>query len=158
MPPQSSELVLNHKFHDPDLEKLALVAYEIDGQMALTYLTTAVATAMVAAMTTTGLFMSIHTATPGNTGANEIVGNTGYTGTRPAIAWAAFTTDHQTSNTTQTFPMLVVEAGGIPFFGIWTAATAGTFITGGATTGLSGSIPIGANVSFTSAVTLTVAG
>ena len=152
---------LAYRFHDLETGRMAEAADAVDATMALTSLTTAVATAMIAAMTTTGLYMSIHTASPANTGANEIVGNTGYTGTRPAISWSAFATDHQTSggaNAVQTFPMLVLESGGIPYFGIWTAATAGTFITGGPTSGLSGSIPIGANVTFTSAVTLTVAG
>lgn len=149
---------VNHKFHDLEIGRMAEVAAALDATMALTYLTTAVATAMIACMTTTGLYMSIHTASPGNTGANEISPSTGYTGNRPSIAWAAFSTDHQTSNTTQTFALLASQAGGIPYFGLWTAATSGTFITGGPTSGLSGSIPSGANVVFTSAVTLTVAG
>jgi hypothetical protein len=62
------------------------------------------------------------------------------------------------SNDTQTYAMLVTESGGIPYFGLWTANTGGTFLAGGPTTGLSGSIPSGANVTFTNSVTLTVSG
>lgn len=149
---------LTRQFYDLEIGKMAQVAADLDAMMALTYLTVATATAMLANITTTGLYLSIHNGSLGNTGANEIVGGTGYTGTRPAITWAAFSIDHQTSSNTQTFAMLVAETGGIPYYGIWTAATAGTFITGGPTSGLSGSIPSGANVTFTSAVTETVAG
>jgi hypothetical protein len=144
-------------FRDPEIAKLALTAEELDAYMAITYTTAAVATAMLACITTTGLFMSIHTASPGTGGANEIAYSTGYTGNRPAIAWAGFSTDHQTSNNTQTYPLLAIQASGIPYFGLWTAATSGTYLTGGATSGLTGSIPSGANVTFTSSVTLTLA-
>jgi hypothetical protein len=55
--------------------------------------------------------------------------------------------------------MLTTTAGGIPYFGIWTANSSGTWIIGGTTTGLSGSIPSGANVTFTTpAVSFVVAG
>ena len=144
-----------HRYHDLLIGKMALVAEDSDAKMVLTYVTVAVATSMLSAITATGLFLSVHTASPGNTGANEIVPGTGYTGNRPAIAWAAFSVDHQTSSNTQTFPLLATQAGGIPFYGLWTAATAGTFVAGGPTAGLGGSIPNGANVTFTNGVTLT---
>ena len=153
-----------HDFHDPEIEEMAQIAIVLGSRMALTYLPTSVATAMLATITTGGLFLSIHSASPGNTGANELVAGTAYTavsGGRPPIAWAAFATDHQTSNTTQTFAMLTTNAGGIPYFGLWGANTgsgSGGFYAGGPTTGLSGSIPSGANVVFTSSVTLTIAG
>ena len=149
---------LNHKFHDLSIGRMAEVAAELDAQMTLTYLSAASAAAMLGNITTTGLYMSIHTASPSNTGANEIVGGTGYTGTRMAVTWGSVTAGVVLSSNTQTFPMLVTEAGGIPYFGLWTAATSGTFLTGGATSGLSGSIPSGANVVFASALTLTVSG
>src|ERR1700729_762647 len=107
--------------------------------MALTYLTATVADNMLANITTTGLFMSIHSASPSNTGANELVAGTAYTavsGGRPPIAWAT-------------------SSGGIPYFGLWTANTGGTFLFGGPTSGLSGSIASGGNVVFASATTLT---
>ena len=54
--------------------------------------------------------------------------------------------------------MLVVEAGGINYFGIWTANTSGTYITGGTVSGAAGSIPSGANVTFTNSVVCEVVG
>lgn len=147
-----------HHFHDSDIAEMARIADLLKAVMTLTYLPAATANAMLATITTTGLFMSIHTASPGTTGANEIVGGTGYTGNRPALAWAASSLGVVVSNDTQTYAMLTTEAGGIPYFGIWTAATSGTYLSGGVTSGLSGSIPSGANVTFTSAVTLTVSG
>ena len=161
-------MYLPHKFHDKELEKLAEIAHDLGAtMMPLTYMTTTVATNVLSQITTTGLYLGIHSATPGNTGASEIVGSGmigytsgGYTGTRQSIAWAAFATDHQTSNTTQTFPLLATQAGGIPYYSLWTdtgaTSHAGTFLFGGPTSGLSGSIPNGANVTFTNGVTLTV--
>lgn len=146
------------KFHDASIAEIAAVAEELQAMMALTYLAAATASAMLGDITTTGLFMSIHTASPGTTGANEIVGGTGYTGTRPAVTWGSVTTGVVSSSDTQTFAMLVTESGGIPYFGLWTADASGTYLTGGTTSGLSGSIPSGANVTFTSAITLTVSG
>jgi hypothetical protein len=145
-------------FHDPDIAEMARIADLLKAVMTLTFLPATVANNMLGNITTTGLFMSIHTASPGTTGANEIVGGTGYTGNRPAIAWAAAASGVVVSNTTQTYALLVTQSGGIPNFGLWTAATAGTYLGGGTTSGLTGSIPSGANVTFTSAVTLTVSG
>jgi hypothetical protein len=157
-PPPPEEL-RGHRYYDLELAEAAVVAAEAGANMmALTYLTTAVATAMINTMTATGLFMGINSGNPANTGANEIAPGTGYTGNRQAVTWAAFATDHQTSSNTQTFPLLAVQAGGIPYFSIWTAATAGTVLTAGPTSGLTGSIPNGANVVFTNGITLTVAG
>jgi hypothetical protein len=150
-----------YRFHDPFLAELARIATEQGSRMALTYLASTYAANMLGQITTTGLFMSIHTASPSNTGANEIVAGTGYTavsGGRPPMTWGSVSSGVVTTNDTQTFAMLVTEGGGIPYFGIWTANTAGTYIFGGPTSGLSGSIPSGANVTFTSSVTLTQAG
>lgn len=147
-----------HHFHNSDIEEMARVADLLKAVMALTFLPGTVANNMLANITTTGLFMSIHTGSPGTTGANEIVGGTGYTGNRPALAWAASSLGVVVSNDTQTYALLVTQSGGIPNFGIWTASTSGTYLGGGTTSGLSGSIPSGANVTFTSAVTLTVSG
>lgn len=146
------------KAFNPSLQELMDVADKVGARMALTYLAAAVASNMLSQITTTGLFMSIHSASPATTGANELVGGTAYTGTRPAIAWGSVSSGVVNSNDTQTFAILVTQSGGIPYFGLWTAASSGTYLTGGATSGLSGSIPNGANVTFTSAVTLTVAG
>ena len=137
------------------------VADHLGARMALTYLAATYANNMLGQITTTGLFMSIHSASPSNTGANELVAGTAYTlvsGGRPPITWAGASNGVVVSSDTQTYAMLVVEAGGIPYFGLWTANSAGTYLFGGTTSGLSGSIPIGANVTFTSAVTLTQSG
>lgn len=149
------------KAFDPSLQELMDVADKLGARMALTYLAAAYASNMLGQITMTGLFMSIHSASPSNTGANELVAGTAYTavsGGRPPVTWGSPTTGVVSSSDTQTFAMLVVEAGGIPYFGLWTANSGGTYLTGGATSGLSGSIPIGANVTFTSSITLTQAG
>ena len=166
-----------HQFRDPVLAKMAAVSLDLgDPQMVLTYMTTTVATAVLQAITTTGLYLGIHASSPGNTGANEIVGSGmvgyssgGYTGVsdgtstgRPKITWGAFATDHQTSSVTATFALLAAQASGINYFSLWTdtgaTSHAGTFLFGGPTSGTvnGSSIPNGANVTFASSVTLTV--
>lgn len=150
-----------YRFHDAELGDWADIAREVGASMALTYLAAATAATNLGNITTTGLFTSIHSASPSNTGANELVAGTAYTavsGGRPPVTWGSVTTGVVTSSDTQTFAMLTLEASGIPYFGIWTANSAGTWLFGGPTSGLSGSIPIGANVTFTSAITLTQAG
>lgn len=100
----------------------------------------------------TNYFMSIHSADPGTTGASEI---TGYTGNRPIIQFAAASASSKVSTDAQNFAAMPAEAGGIPYFGLWTAATGGTYMGGGTTSGLSGAIGSGATVAFaTGAVTL----
>ena len=123
--------------------------------MALTYLAATYANNMLSQITTTGTFMSVNTASPGTTGANEFGS---YTGSRPAITWAAASTGTVSSNDTQTFALTATASSGLTYFGIWNAATGGTYLCGGTTSNLSGSIPSGANVTFTSAIILTQAG
>lgn len=148
-----------YRFHNPEYGEMADVADQLNAtMMALTLLTAASANAALGNITTTGLFVSIHTATPGTTGANEIVAGTGYTGNRPAVTWGSASSGVVVSSNTQTYALLAIQAGGIPYFGVWTASTAGTYLCGGTTSGLSGSIPSGANVTFTSSLTLTWAG
>jgi hypothetical protein len=149
------------EWFDPETEQMAAVAREIQAQMVLTYLTSAVAANILNQIITTGLFMSIHSALPNNTGSSELVAGTAYTavsGGRPPIAWGSITAGVVDSNDTQTYAMLTTEAGGIPGWGLWTANTAGTWLFGGPTTGLTGSIPSSANVVFPSSVALTAAG
>ena len=157
--PPIPEALRGHRYHDLKLREAALVAADSGANMmALTYLTIATATAIISATTTTGLFLGLNTSTPGNTGTAEIVPGTGYTGNRMGVTYAAFATDHQTSSNTQTFPLLATQAGGIPFFSLWTAATAGTVVNAGPTTGLSGSIPSGANVVFSNGISIAITG
>jgi hypothetical protein len=77
----------------------------------------------------TALFLSIHTADPGNTGASEY---TTYTGTRPSIAWpTAVGTGGSVGNTAQ-IDFAAMGATTITHVGLWTATSAGTFKGGGA--------------------------
>ena len=164
-------LLGEYTFHDPILAEWAKVARDLDAQMALTYLAATYASNMLGQITTTGLYMSLHSASPATTGANEILGNNevGYSsggyaggGLRMSISWGSVTSGVVASTNTQTFPLLATFASGIPYFGIWTdtggAGHAGAYICGGATSGLSGSIPSGANVIFTNGITLTQSG
>ena len=41
-----------------------------------------------------------------------------------------------------------VESGGVPYFGLFTAATSGTYLGGGTSSGLSGAISAGSTISF----------
>jgi hypothetical protein len=91
----------------------------------------------------TTYYLSIHSADPGTTGANEI---TGYTGNRPSIVFGSG--GIASSTTGQTFAAMPAEAGGVPYIGVWTAATGGTYLGGGATTGLSAAIGSGATITF----------
>jgi hypothetical protein len=150
-----------YQYHDLNTGRMADAAEALEANMALTYLASATATAMLAAITTTGLFMAIYAAAPGITGTGELAAATAYTavsGGRPPVTWGSVTAGVVPSTDTQTFAMLVTEASGILGWGLWSANTGGTFLGGGLTSGLSGSIPSGANVVFTNALTLTVAG
>ena len=77
-----------------------------------------------------GRFVSLHTDDPGNTGANEVVGGGAYvrqsvtfsnTGSNPTIA---------ANSTIVQFPVAMAAWGTVSYFGLWSAATAGTFIGG----------------------------
>jgi len=100
----------------------------------------------------TTYYLSLHSATPGQNGASEI---TGGSYARQVIQFGAASGGAESSTDSQTFTNLPAEASGIPYFGIWTAATGGTYLGGGTTTGLTGSLPAGISVNFaTGAVTL----
>lgn len=101
----------------------------------------------------TTYYMSLHTADPGTTGASEI---TGGSYARQAIQFGSASAGSQASTDSQSFTSMPAEAGGAPFFGIWSAATAGTYLVGGSTSGLSGAISAGSTVAFaTGGVTIT---
>ena len=159
--------VAGHAFFDATLAEWAEIAEKLGAEMALTYLAATYASNMLGQITTTGLFMGINNGSPSNTGANEIIGSLmsgyssgGYTGKRMAVTWGSVTNGVVSSTDTQTFPLLAIQAGGIGYWSLWTADGSGasTYLFGGATSGLSGSIPSGANVTFTNAITLTQAG
>ena len=100
--------------------------------------------------TATTYYLSLHTADPGTTGASEV---TGGSYVRQAITFSTAsggTTVSGGASASQTFTGMPVEAGGCPYFGIWTASTSGTYNQGGTTTGLSGAISAGATITFAS--------
>lgn len=74
-------------------------------------------------------FVSLHTADPGNTGAGEVSGGAyarqsatfTQSGNNPTIA---------ANNAVVQYPVATAAWGTVAFFGIWSAATAGTFYGG----------------------------
>ena len=76
----------------------------------------------------TTVYLSLHTAAPGETGANEVVG-AGYA--RQAVAWGAPTNGVGTNSGTVTVP---VPTSGGPFavthVGLWDAVSGGNFLDG----------------------------
>ena len=157
---------MTYKFWDKEIEAMAKIASILGSNMALTYLNDVTANNMLAQITDTGLFLALFTTSPGTAGdTGEVPYNdpTGYTQIeRQAITWDASSVGSVTSNDTQTYTLGASwTPGPIGYFGIFDAATSSGgagYLAGGLTTGLSGSIPAGANVVFTSSVTLTVSG
>lgn len=95
----------------------------------------------------TTYYLSLHTGDPGTTGASE--GTDG----RKAITFAASSGGSQASSNAQSWPTAV---GGqtYAYFGIWTAASGGTYRRGGTLTSITPSA--GATISIASgAITLT---
>ena len=91
-------------------------------------------TTFPAALTT--VYVSLHTADPGDTGASEVAGGN-YA--RIAVANAGWTkttagTASATNNADITFPSTgtVTWSGTVTHVGIWSASTAGNFLYGGA--------------------------
>ena len=83
---------------------------------------------------TTNAYVSLHTADPGNTGANEISGS-GYARYGPVTFANAGNNPTVASNTAiLTFSAATAAWGKISYFGIWDAATAGNFLGSGALT------------------------
>ena len=94
----------------------------------------------------TTYYLALFTSDPSTTGsAGEV---TGGSYARQAIAFGSASSGSQASTNAQTFTGMPVEAGGTPYFGLFTAATSGTYLGGGTTTGLSGSISAGSTVTF----------
>lgn len=75
-----------------------------------------------------GLFISLHTADPGLTGASEASGGSPAYARQSVTFSAAAGGALDSSNT----PVLDVPAGTYTHFGVWSLATAGTFYVGGA--------------------------
>ena len=108
--------------------------------------------------TATTYYLALFTTDPGTTGASGEV--TGGSYVRQAITFGTASGGSVSSGGTsaaQTFTGMPVEAGGTPYFGIWTASTSGTYLEGGTTSGLSGAISAGSTITFASgAVTFTL--
>jgi hypothetical protein len=83
---------------------------------------------------TSTAFVSLHTADPGTTGASEVSGGA-YARQGPITFANAGSEPTVASNSAiLTFPAATASWGTIGWFGIWTAATAGTFQGSGALT------------------------
>lgn len=97
------------------------------------------ATRESASVNITGLgdWISVHTATPGTTGANEATGGSpAYA--RKQTVWTAGASDGVVPGSEVTFDL---PAGTYTHIGVWTAATAGTYRDGAA---LSSPVTLGA--------------
>ena len=93
----------------------------------------------------TTYYLSLHTDDPGTTGANEV---TGGSYARQAVTFGSAAIGVSYSTNLQSFTGMPAESGGVPYFGIWTASTSGTYLFGGLTTNVGTSFPAGATVSF----------
>jgi hypothetical protein len=83
---------------------------------------------------TTTAYVSLHIADPGTTGANEVSGGA-YARQGPiAFANAGAEPTVASNSAILTFPAATAPWGTIGWFGIWTAATGGTFQGSGALT------------------------
>ena len=94
----------------------------------------------------TTYYLALFTSDPGTTGASGEV--TGGSYARQSIAFGSATSGSQASTTAQNFTLMPIEASGVPYFGIFSAVSGGTYLGGGTTSGLSGSIPAGSTVAF----------
>jgi hypothetical protein len=85
---------------------------------------------------TTTAYVSLHTADPGNTGGSEVsTTGTGYVRQGPiAFASAGNNPTVASNSAILTYPAATAAWGTIGWFGIWTAASGGTFQGSGALT------------------------
>lgn len=93
----------------------------------------------------TTYYMSLHSATPGTTGASEVSGGS-YA--RQAIIFGSASGGILASTDAQSFTSLPALSGGVPYLGIWTASSGGTFMGGGTVSGAPGPMSAGASLSF----------
>jgi hypothetical protein len=92
----------------------------------LTGLSAAGEIAVLAAITTTA-YVSLHSADPGTTGANEIVGN-GYARQGPVtFTDSGFDPTTAANSAIVSFPTATAAWGSVPFFSVWTALSGGTY-------------------------------
>lgn len=90
--------------------------------------------AVVLAALLAGRYVSLHTADPGNTGASEVTTAGGTAYARQAATFTSSGNNPTTygNDTIIQFPIAGASWGTITHFGIWSAATAGTFYGGAA--------------------------
>lgn len=101
------------------------------------------------AVTALGAYISLHTGDPGTTGAAEATGGSpAYA--RKLTTWAGGASDGSVPGSQVTFD---VPAGTYTHMGIWSAATAGTFVAGFALSSSTGALPGQASVAVTPTVT-----
>lgn len=96
-----------------------------------TYTPNATKEAQSGAGTALGSWISLHTGSPGTTGANEATGGTP-TYARKQTTWSGGSSDGVTDGTEVTID---VPAGTYTHFGYWSAASGGTYTDGGALPG-----------------------
>jgi len=89
----------------------------------------AAANAMLTTLAGQALFVSLHSATPGTTGASELSGD-GYA--RQAVTWNAATGQAITNDGDIVFGPASAEWAEATYYGLWSAVTGGTFIAGAA--------------------------
>jgi len=106
-------------------------------------------------VTSTTYYLALFTTDPGTTGASGEV--TGGSYARQAIVFGtAASAGSKASTTSQSFTGMPAEAGGVPYGGLFSASTGGTYLGGITTTGLSGAISVNATIDFAvGAVTFT---
>lgn len=93
----------------------------------------------------TTYYMSLHSATPGTTGASEVSGGS-YA--RQVIEFGSASGGVLASTDAQTYTSLPALSGGVPYFGLWTSLSGGTYLGGGTVTGAPGPMSAGASLSF----------
>lgn len=79
------------------------------------------------------LYISLHTANPGTTGASEVAGGSYARVSTSAATWDAAASGSVDNGTAITF----AQGGGdaaVTHFGVWTASTSGTYLRGGTCT------------------------
>jgi hypothetical protein len=104
----------------------------------------------------TTYYLALFTADPGsasNAPASEVSGGTGPYARQPITFTAAASGTKVSGGTdaAQTFAGVPALASGAPYFGICSTLTGSTYMAGGLTSGLGGSIPAGASIVFASA-------
>ena len=98
----------------------------------------------VAAVTADAVYLSLHTADPGTTGADEVSGGS-YA--RQAITWNAASSGYQTSSDGQTFTGMPTVSGDL-WLGLWGASSGGTFYWGDPDSAVTGPVVAGNSVVF----------